>query len=215
MSRGRRTGHAGERILDVLAAPFHARTWRATAYNLVGLAAGVVWSRVFVNRGAPRAGPLVTLVGVPIVAATLVVARIGAHTERWRVGWIDGRRLPAPAKPDPQELSWVGFKAQLSHARSWTSALYLVALLPIGTATFTIAVTTWAYAGAALTMPLWNDTVSSGHVRLLGYSVQRPVDHLPVLVAGAVAFFLAPWINRTTARLNGQLVQLLAAGRPA
>jgi hypothetical protein len=207
--------HTAEWLRAVLVAPFRARTWRATAYNLVGLAAGVVWFSVIVTGFALGAGLLVTLIGIPIVAATLVVARIGALTERWRASWIDCRRLPAPAKPDPQTLSWTGFTAQLLHAKSWTSALYLVALLPIGIATFTVAVTTWAYAAAALTMPFWNDTISSGHARLLGYVVQRPIDYLPVLAAGAVAFFLAPWINRAAARLNAQLVQVLAAGPPS
>lgn len=207
--------HATERLLGVLAAPFQARTWRATAYNLVGLAVGVVWFTVIVTGLALGAGLAVTLVGIPIIAATLIVARIGALTERWRASWIDGRRLPAPAKPDPQTLSWAGFKAQLLHAKSWTSALYLVALLPIGIATFTIALTTWAYAAAALTMPFWNDTISNGHSRLLGYTVQRPIDYLPVLAAGAVAFFVAPWINRATAHLNARLVAVLAAGHPS
>ena len=207
--------HATEKLLGVLAAPFQARTWRATAYNLVGLAAGVVWFTLIVTGFALGAGLLVTLIGVPIIAATLIVARIGALTERWRASWIDGRRLPAPVKPDPQTLSWAGFKAQLLHAKSWTSAVYLVALLPIGIATFTIALTTWTYAAAALTMPFWNNTVSNGHARLLGYTVQRPIDYLPVLAAGAVAFFVAPWINRATAQLNARLVALLAAGRPS
>jgi hypothetical protein len=204
-----------ERFLGLLAAPFQARTWRATAYNLVGLAAGVVWFTVIVTGFALGAGLLVTLVGLPIIAATLVVARVGALAERWRASWIDGRRLPAPARPDPREPSWAGLKAQFLHAKSWTSALYLVLLLPIGVATFTIAVTTWAYALAALTMPFWNDTVSTGHAHLLGYTVQRPIDYLPVLAAGAVAFFLAPWVNRATAQLNARLVRLFAAGRPS
>lgn len=207
--------HVADRLLGFLAAPFQARTWRATGYNLVGLLVGVVWFTVIVTGFALGAGLLVTLVGVPIIVLTLVVARIGALTERWRASWIDGRRLPAPARPDPQTVSWAGFKAQLLHAKSWTSALYLVALLPIGIATFTVALTTWAYAAAALTMPFWNETISSGHARLLGYTVQRPVDYLPVLAAGAAAFFLAPWINRATAHLNARLVALLAAGRSA
>jgi hypothetical protein len=207
--------HASERLLGVLAAPFQARTWRATGYNLVGLFVGVVWFTVIVTGFALGAGLLVTLVGAPILVLTLIVARIGALTERWRASWIDGRRLPAPVQPDPQTLSWAGFKAQLRHAKSWTSALYLVALLPVGIATFTIALTTWAYAAAALTMPFWNDTISNGHARLLGYTVQRPIDYLPVLAAGAVAFFLAPWINRATAQVNTRLVQVLAAGRPS
>lgn len=210
-----RDRHATETFLGVLAAPFQARTWRATGYNLVGLAAGVVWFTVIVTGFALGAGLVVTLLGIPIIVATLIIARVGAFTERWRASWIDGRRLPAPAKPNPQELSWAGFKAQLLHVKSWTSAVYLVAMLPIGVATFTIALTSWAYAAAALTMPLWNDTISSGHARLLGYTVQRPVDYLPVLAAGAVAFFVAPWINWATAQLNARLVALLAAGRPA
>jgi hypothetical protein len=207
--------HRPDRFLGVLVAPFQARTWRATAYNLVGLVVGVVWFTVIVTGFALGAGLLVTLIGVPIIVLTLIVARVGALTERWRASWIDGRCLPAPATPDPQTLSWAGFKAQLLHARSWASAVYLVALLPIGIASFTVALTTWAYAAAALTMPFWNHTISNGQVRLLGYAVQRPLDYLPVLAAGAVAFFLAPWINRASAQVNARLVQVLAAGRPS
>lgn len=201
-----------ERLLGFLAAPFQARTWRATAYNLVGLAAGVVWFTLITIGLTLGISLAVTLVGIPLIAVTLFVARAGAATERWRAGWIDGALPPAPAGPEPRTLSWAGLKAQLLHAKSWTSTLYLIVLLPVGIATWTVALTTWAYALAALTLPFWYDSAGSGNVRLLGYVVRQPADELPVLAAGAAALFLAPWINRGVARINVALVRRLASG---
>ena len=139
--------------------PSAALVGRDAVYLMAGLPAGVITFSVLVTGLSLAAGLAVTLLGIPVLVATLLAARAMGDVERRRVGWVlpDGavRRGPAPARPRLTDGVWAWTKAWLADAGAWRDTLWGLLLLPIGTAGFVVATTLWSTALGLLTSPLW------------------------------------------------------------
>jgi hypothetical protein len=132
----------------------HAATAaRDAAYLLAGLPAGVVAFSVLVTGLSLAAGLAITLLGIPVLLATLYAARGMGDAERWRAARA-GLALSRTRRP------WAGgplarTKAAATDLGAWRDALWGLLLLPIGIAGFSIAVTAWSTALGLLTSPAW------------------------------------------------------------
>ena len=150
--------------VDLLTQPFRARTWREVGYVLASLPIGVLTFGLAWVGLALGFGLSVTLVGIPLLMATLWTADQGARIECWRAGWV-GADLHA-AVPSASVVSpwWSvdGARHRLVRAAGWKRVGYFVALLPLSVVTFTVVVTSWSFGLAASTMPFWNWTVAHG-----------------------------------------------------
>lgn len=126
---------------------------RDAFYLLAGLPAGLVAFTVLVTGFSLAAGLAITLLGIPVLLATLYLARWMGDAERARAG-LAGAPIARSARP------WAGgplarTKAAATDPGAWRDALWGLLLLPIGVATFTIAITAWSVALGLLTSPLW------------------------------------------------------------
>jgi hypothetical protein len=133
-----------------------ATAGRDALYLLAGLPAGLVTFTVLVTGFSLAAGLAITLLGIPVLVATLYAARWMGDAERLRaaVAGGDGARIPRTPRP------WTGgplarTKAAVTDPGAWRDALWGLLLLPVGIATFTIATTMWSLALGLLTSPLW------------------------------------------------------------
>src|SRR5689334_19494702 len=75
---------------------FERRTYLATIDFLLDLAFGVAWFTLFTVGISAGASTLITLVGLPILTATFLLARGGAWVERRRVRTFFGAEIPDP-----------------------------------------------------------------------------------------------------------------------
>jgi hypothetical protein len=126
---------------------------RDAAYLLAGLPAGVVAFSVLVTGFSLAGGLAITLLGIPVLLATLYVARAMGDAERWRAARA-GMPIARTSRP------WTGgiiarSKAAATDLGAWRDALWGLLMLPIGVATFTIATTAWSVALGLLTSPAW------------------------------------------------------------
>jgi hypothetical protein len=139
--------------------PSAALVGRDAAYLVAGLPAGVIAFSVLVTGLSLAAGLAVTLLGIPVLVATLLAARALGDVERQRAGWVlpDGavRRGPSPARPRLAGGAWAWTKAWLADAGAWRDTAWGLLLMPIGTAGFVVATTLWSTALGLLTSPLW------------------------------------------------------------
>jgi hypothetical protein len=127
---------------------------RDALYLVAGLPAGVVTFSVLVTGLSLAAGLAVTLLGIPVLLATLYAARAMGDAERWRAGWV----LDAPIERTDRPWRggpWTRFKTALSDAGAWRDTVHGLLLLPLGVAGFTVAVTVWSTALGLVTSPLW------------------------------------------------------------
>jgi hypothetical protein len=164
------------------------------AYLVLGLPLGIASFSVAVTGLSLAAGLLITLVGIPILMATLLAARGFAVIERARAQLVLGEPVPAPERTWRRKGVWETTKAVLTDPGGWRDLLWSVVLMPIGIATFTVAVTAWSVALGLLTSPIWYWSLPDGndvHVALFestaaGYSVLRVLIGL-ALVPIAIA----------------------------
>ena len=97
----------GVRMRTVLTEPFRLRTWRETAWAVLALWIGVFWFCVLVTLLAVGIGLAITIVGLPILAVTLLVATWGARLERSLArGLLQARVDEPPAEPEEGKESW-------------------------------------------------------------------------------------------------------------
>jgi hypothetical protein len=80
-------------------------------------------------------------IGLPILAASLMLTRRFAALDRWLASRMIGiETAQVPDELDDQRVDWLNMMSvHLTSMNSWQSAVYLMLKLPLGIASFTIA----------------------------------------------------------------------------
>ena len=175
---------------------------------LLGLPAGVAIFTIVITGLSVGAGLAITLVGIPILLSTLILARAAAEVERRRARLAD----PAPIHGRERRLEGTAMeraRTLASDPASWRDVLWGLLVLPVGTAGFTVAVTVWSTALGLVTSPIywWALGDDSDVPALLddpgaGYSVLR-------VLIGIALVPVAAWISRATAFGSARLTRAL------
>ena len=130
--------------------------WLSMIFMFISFALGTAWFTVLVTLLSTGFGLAITLIGIPILAATLFVWIFGAKLERWRVRWLLGVEIEDPYRVWPREGRWwEKLRALVTNRYVWQDLLYLFLLFPIGTAEFVIATTLLSTVGATISAPIW------------------------------------------------------------
>jgi signal transduction histidine kinase len=202
-SRGRHRFHRGWRqaLLD-------------TVYIATGFALSIAWWTLLVVLIATGIGLAVTLVGIPILAATIYLWVALAQTERWRARLLLGLDIPSPyraveagsflASVFAPRVVW----QRLKDPAVWRDLVYLLfVFLPLAIVTFAVAVSAWAFGLGLAAAPLayW-----LGDGLEFGSSDQR-ADNLPMALGacalGIVVIFSMPWLMGALAAAHAATVR--------
>ncbi len=195
-----------------------ARALRETGQLLLDLVFGIVGFTVVVTGFSTGIGLLITLVGVPILAGTLLAAR--------GLGWFDRVRaalfLKVEVVAPPMRPAGDGFLrwlvTPLRDSANWKASAYLLLMLPVGVVNFTVAVTIWSVALSALVLPAYAWALPNGGPEIWRGTYVHSAWQLAVAsLVGLLLTFAAPWVIRPFARLDGILVRSLlgASGKDA
>ncbi|MFE7753926.1 sensor domain-containing protein, partial [Streptomyces sp. NPDC057429] len=199
-----------------LRAPLEARTWRELGYLLLSLPISVVLFSCAVVMTSLGLGMLITFLGIPVLAAGLVMCRRFGALERGRA-----RGLLKLDVPDPEPLrgrtgglmSWVG--AVLRSGASWRHLLYALLHFPWAVLAFTVALTFWSYGWATFTYPLWHWVfpayAGTGGIQLYGdrtheVYLDTPFELAVTSGAGLAIVLVTPWIIRGLASVDRLMV---------
>ena len=143
-------------LVRALRAPFELRTWKETIHLLLNLPVGIATFTIIVTGFATGLGMLITLLGIPIMFATMYVSRWMGGLERARARAFLDVEVPAPYRPDPQKDKWWRVHvARSTDPATWVEVAYHLLALPIGIFTFTVAVTFWATVLGLVTAPAY------------------------------------------------------------
>ena len=123
-------------------------------YLLVGLPLGVATFTIAITGLSLAAGLAITLIGIPVLVATLFAVRGIAHLERRRAGALLGEPV-TDIERSWRGRPWQTTKAATTDPAAWRDVAWSLLLLPVGTAGFTVAVTLWSTALGFVTSPLW------------------------------------------------------------
>jgi hypothetical protein len=176
-------------------------------YLILGLPIGVAAFSLVVTGLALGAGLAITLVGIPIILATLIAARGIAELERRRAAPV----LGAPIRGRERRLegdAWARTRTVATDPATWRDTLWSLLLLPIGTAGFTVAVTVWSTALGLVSSPLYVWALPDDDDNLpffddpgLMYSVLR-------VLTGIALIPLAAWASRAAAAGSARLARM-------
>ncbi|HUY99178.1 MAG TPA: sensor domain-containing protein [Thermomicrobiaceae bacterium] len=157
-----------------------AEPWLALIFALLSFVLGVLWFTVLVTLLSAGIGMAITLVGLPLLAGTMLLWTSGARLERARVRALLGVKIENPYRPLPAGSIWPRLKVRLADPHTWLDLLYLFLLFPIGIAEFVIAVVMVSVVAAAVTMPAY---YRAAPIEIFN---GQPVDTLPKALATAL-----------------------------
>lgn len=191
-----------------------AQALRDTVYILSGFVLATIWWSLLVTLLATGLGLLVTLVGLPILAATLYIWIWIADTERLRARILLGIEIVRPYRTLTAD-GWL----RRTWERTKDPAVYrdlvylLLVFFPLAIATFVIAVIAWALPLACLAMPIYYGPDVGFE---LGGS-RLEIDTLPeavgVALVGLLLLALLPWILGVLAAAHAFTVRTLLGRR--
>jgi len=126
-----------------LLAPYaERRAYLILLYLVLGLPLGVFEFTLLVTGFSLGLGLLITLLGIPVLIGTLLVAHALATFER-RLAWsmLDAPMPALPLRNEGTGFFWARLRSLITSRRTWSEVAFLLLRLPTGILDFTIAVT--------------------------------------------------------------------------
>ena len=175
------------------------RAGRRFGYHFSGLFLAVPAFALAIAGFAAGVGTLVVWVGIPILAATLVVSRWFAGLERRSTELALGRPLPPHHYKEPTGGIFRRMVGRLADAQSWRDLLHAIVGFPVRLVTFILAVT-WVIGGIGGLLSytwMWSlpvDDDGGGLYWLLTGTYNAFFEQTLNTVIGAVMLITAPLV---------------------
>lgn len=207
------------RFFDVF---MDVRAYTSLFYMLLTLATGILYFTFAVAGLALSAGFAILVIGIPFFLAFIGMARVIALGEGRLLEATTGERMPRrPVHPGPPSGWLTRIGEMLKDVRTWTTLLYLLAMLPLGIIYFTVAATGLGIGLRLALSPfilIGRDVgflphgLSPGVIHLDGHDYASPqtvVGALLCMVLGIVILTLLMHVARWIARGHVQLAKAL------
>jgi hypothetical protein len=201
------TYDSGPSSLSVALRPLTtARGWTAVTHHLLGLPLGIAYFTWLVTGLATGLGLAITIVGIPILTLVLATVRPLLEAERAMANALLGADIE-PAGLAPEGEGFLGrLKAYWKDSTTWRGVGYLLARFPIGTFTFTVAVTVFSVAGWLIAAPLL------APLNAMDFGFWEPdtvLEGLALVPLGLVLLVAAGWISEGMATMSRALARAL------
>jgi signal transduction histidine kinase len=169
------------------------RTYTRIAYLLVAGVFGVIEFTFLVTALSTGVGLAVTLIGIPILIASVYAWGWLAEIERRTIGALTGNHIASPYRPLPERGWWERLRARLADPATWKDLTFLFLQFPFGLLSFIVAVTVLSVGLSGLTLPLWYWAVPDGADWTLFQLID--LDTLPEALAAALLGALVLWLG--------------------
>jgi Putative sensor len=193
-------------------------TYAISLHLVTDAVVGTATFTLMVTLLAVSAGLMITLLGIPLLVGTLLVARGVGVIERRRADTLPGSTARAREHPrhDPnggQGLNGLnglsGWRDRLTDAGDWRAVAYSLLLFPVGMVAGTVTVAGWATAAAAVTAPAFAGRLDDSSRQFAGVHLDGPAAAVVSVVAGVALLLVMPTIVRNLARVQVGLVRRL------
>ena len=199
------------RLFGVLVDP---HTYGALFYMLLAMATGTFYFTWVVTGASLSVGLAILIIGIPFVILFIGATRILALVEGRIVEVMLGERMPRrPVYADRERPLLKRIGAMFTDPRTWSTLLYMLLMLPLGIAYFTIAVTgisvSLALTFAPVTELLSHFGAFDG-IYVDGGRFVPPIIAAPIaFIVGVIGLFTTLHIARGIGRLQGALAKHL------
>ena len=203
------------RFFGVVADP---RTYASLFYMVLALATGVFYFTWVVAGFSTAAGLSITVVGIPLLILFFGSVRVLSLVEGRIVEVMLGERMPRrPLYSARGRSIWQRIGDMFTDPRTWSTLLYMLLMLPLGVAYFTLAVTLLAVGLSFVLAPIavwtgvaeeWFDMHDMVLVGIDGVALQG-WELVLMLVAGVLLLFATLHLARAIGRGHGLLAKHL------
>jgi signal transduction histidine kinase len=189
-----------------------SRTYLRILYLLLALPLGVIEFSFLVTAISFGFGTAVTLIGIPILIATVWAWRWIAQLERGLIGRLVGVEIPSPYRPDPEGGRWWRrIAARLADPATWKDLAFLLLQLPLGILSFTVTVTVLGLGLGLLFAPAYYWSLDSGDF-IAAFDVDTLAKAIAAVPVGALILLVGIPGLSALGRLYGWLAaQLLGS----
>lgn len=179
--------------------------WRASLFLLSSFVVGLFWFVVLVTLISVGASLVVTLIGIPILLASLYVWQQGARAERWRIKAMMGEPIADPYRPLPDDRWWERFKVLVTDWAVWRDLLYLSLLFPIGVIEFVILTVALSIPFSLFALPLIFLAGAEANIMIgphIGWAIDSVGESLVLAALGIPILILGLFAIVGTARVH-------------
>lgn len=195
------------RFFGVAADP---RAYAALFYMVLALATGTFYFTWVVTGISLSAGLAILIIGIPFVILFLGSIRVLSLVEGRIVEVMLGERMPRrPLYPHSEQGIFKRIGRMFTDPRTWSTMLYMLLMLPLGTVYFTVAVTLLSTALGLIATPFALLPGVNLSVWFLGIDVVADAPWLLPVVAtvGVLLLFAILHLARTVGRLHGRVAK--------
>ena len=198
-----------EPIRRLLRPILEARTYRRILYLLLALPLGVAEFCVLVTALSFGFGTAITLIGIPVLVASVWGWRWLAQFERRVIGRLLEVDIPAPYRPDPVDARWYKrIGARLADPATWKDLAFLLLQMPLGILSFSIVVSVIGFGLRLLLAPAFTGPIGDGDW-IAWLDISSTAGAVAAVPLGALILLLGiPGLN-ALGRLYGWLAGLL------
>jgi signal transduction histidine kinase len=212
-------------LTTFLLSPISGSTWRAVVAIILGFIVSIASFSIVASLFSAGASVLLFLIGIPVIALGIEVARLTARIERWRMTLIDDR--PLIARPyrslDPNPTAPLGTRlrawaeAEFLDSSRWYDIAYVVVAFPLAIIEFVASLVLWSVSVAFLLTPLaFLAARSVGSFYWPLHSVVGPGEAAVIFfVIGLVLLPIAASATRGMAVLHRSVVEGILCLSPA
>jgi signal transduction histidine kinase len=188
------------------------QTYADLLYAGIGLPLGVAGFTFVVTALSLSVGLAITLIGFPLLAIALVLARWFGAMERGLGRSLLGIQVETPRR-QPRTRRFLGF---LTDRVGWRAMAFMLLRLPVAILDFTVTVTFWAYGIGGTTYWYWrhflpvqryHGVAHRGGQLAPGYFLDTPERILATTVVGVVILVATPWVVHGVLTLDRMLVR--------
>jgi len=208
------------RFFGVAADP---RTYASMFYMVLSLATGIFYFTWVVTGLSVSLSLVVVLIGIPLLILFFGSIRLLSLVEGRLVEVMLGERMPRRPLYSARGRNWLQRIGDMfTDARTWSTLLYMLVMLPLGVVYFTINVTLLSLSLSMIAAPLmvWTGMASpgahNGGWTVLNWSTDTglwtsfPLIATPLLlVAGVLLLFCSLHLFRGIGRMHGGIAKHL------
>ncbi|HXY97230.1 MAG TPA: sensor domain-containing protein [Steroidobacteraceae bacterium] len=197
------------------------RAYTSIFYMLLALATGILYFTIVVTGLSLSFGFAILIIGIPFFLAFIGITRVIALGEGRLLEAVTGERMPRrPVHPGPPAGWLTRIGEMLGDARTWTTLLYMLLMLPLGIVYFTVTVTGLAVGLAFTSLPFlvlarwlgWDaDATFSDDVHIGGWALSEHsmISALILGVLGVLIVTLLMHAARAIGRGHAHLAKAL------
>jgi signal transduction histidine kinase len=191
------------RVLDV---PLRAQTWRHVLYLVLAFPLGLSYFIVLITGVSVGASLAVVLVGLLVLAATVVAWRVMAGIERGLARRLLGVAIPPPAHMEPGLTTWERARSLLRDPVTWKSLVFIALKLPTGILGLALV---GGLGFVVVVLALAPAIVAVTPVTFFGWIMQTPGQAAPVVPIGLAGILLLLHLANGLAWLYGLLARVM------